>query len=403
MIINDNERYNETFIKVLENYRQQLFDEGKIAYKNGQQKDCISIGNEYIINNEKVLEQYNNIMELIEIYLDFSTINKDEIYDIPQVTLAYKDKITFNLRIRKEKAHSFAKNARKYEKIFSNTLHINFPQQVYQLLYLNRNIPGFDFPAPEIKLLSEDIYDYEYRLESYYKNHNFKKASSQDKIWRSPYPHENINYKDFPDVINEYFQSEYFLYANNFFRNEETNLNESENDEKEIYNISSIKTIEELILSEDNDLLISQLYNLATDKKALSAKKYQLISKIVAKAKIYIPKNGDLKKALEKYINLDEFYNYFFKSNKNSLKYDSLSNNPNNEFSLNFVNETKDLKKFEEEKRKIEQKLSQMIIGTTEYNSILKELDKINKKINVETKKLQSLYDNLNNSSLGGV
>ena len=394
---------NKTFIRILENYRLKLFGEGDIAFKNGQQKNCIAIGNNYLVNDENVLEQYNCIMELIEIYLDFSPINKGEIYDIPEISIDYKSKSKLNLLLKKDKAIRFAKNARKYEKVFSKTLKLHFPQQIYQLLYIDKNIPNLDFPAPELKTLAEDIYDYEYRLETYYKEKGINRKESQDKVWRSPYPHENINYKEFPDVVNEYFQSEYFLLANNYFRNDYRNLDiEDKKDEKRIYNIEKNYTIDNLVLQENDNFLISPLYQLATNSKKNKKIKYQLISKLVANENIYFPKNGDLFKSLEKYIDPQEIYDYFLYKN---VKMPDLSTNLkfNDNLTSDFVEKTKKLKDYEEKKKKIEKKLSLMITKTAEYSAVLKELETIERKIDLETKELQSMYKNLNNDSFGGI
>lgn len=400
----DGKTLNKLFINILEKYRQKLFDEGNIAFKNAQQKDCLPIGNNYIINDESVIEQYNTIMELIEIYLDFPTTELTEIYDICEVKIKFRKNYLINLRICKEKANTFAKKARKYEKIFSNNLIIHFPQQVYQLLYIDKNLPNYDFKAPSIKTLDEDIYEYENRLEKYYKENGLEKIESQDKVWRCPYLHEMINYKDFPDVINEYFQSEYFLYANNLFRNGSQLLLDNKN-EKEIYNIVNIENINDLIIKEDDHFLLSPLYQVTINEKSLKKKKYQIISKIAAFNNIYLPKNANLNKAIEKYFNTDEIYEYLTrkKIDKQNKKYDGEPIN-NEMVSLNFINKTKRLKELENNKKKIQKKLSLMIAGTSDYKAIEKEIEEVDKNIKNETKKLQSIYENLNNNdNFGGI
>lgn len=151
-------------------------------------------------------EEINLINELAN-YLNFDKFNAHETFEIiPGVQLNNGKFIRFF--IKEEDITNLADKAEKYEK----ALGIRFPAQVYQFQTknLDEKIPGTNTPIPRPKLVAETNNQYEEYLKSIYKNEGISVKAAPDNIGRSPYPHEQINFKKTNKVNSDYY-SEYFL------------------------------------------------------------------------------------------------------------------------------------------------------------------------------------------------
>lgn len=150
-------------------------------------------------------EEYELLRELIDV-LKFDLTNKNEIFRMPMgempesmkefdatapVNKPYKTE-PIEFYITKKGASQLASKDRQYYKL----LGIDFPQELYQLIKPNVNIPFSEtkFPAPEPERYLEGAKAYEERMIKYYKDNGYEPELPE--AGRPPLPHEWITYSD---------------------------------------------------------------------------------------------------------------------------------------------------------------------------------------------------------------
>ncbi len=156
-------------------------------------------------------EEYSDLQELLA-FLSFDETLDNEIYDIPGVEIGLgNDAKKVRIAVKKDNITRIADKAADFERRFASTLGLKFPSEIYQLQsrYINENLPGKDFPAPEPKLVSEQPQDYERRIEEYYNSHNVNKEMDEAGQIRKPYIHETIDYRQDNAIVDGYASDSY--------------------------------------------------------------------------------------------------------------------------------------------------------------------------------------------------
>jgi len=201
------EDVNKEVQEIIHGKIQKFLEDGQRAYDSGLIKDTKAIDdtNAYYVL-EADYERYcvaNDFRTLFEFSGKYS---EEELYEIPGMKVGEKK---FPLIIPISLAGKIAEKAHNIEKKLE-FMGVKFPAQLYQLLpkYKGENLPGYDFPAPEPKRVSQTDDEYEKYLEEYYKTHGVSK-SSDGASFRNKYPHEQINYGK-ENKIDKDFDSEYY-------------------------------------------------------------------------------------------------------------------------------------------------------------------------------------------------
>lgn len=157
-------------------------------------------------------ETINTINELAN-FFNFDKFIPNETFEIPGLQLRNGKYI--KIYVKEDDITNIADQAEKYEKL----LGIKFPAQIYQ--YQTKNlgatIPGTKTPIPRPKLVTETNDDYEKYLKNIYTNEGILTKPAPDKIGRSPYPHEHIDFKRTQEEDSTYY-SEYYLNYQNSIR-----------------------------------------------------------------------------------------------------------------------------------------------------------------------------------------
>lgn len=154
-------------------------------------------------------DKYDAINQLIS-FLDCNNYDKNKTYIIPGLTIkGVKDnkgkERQMTLCLKEEDIETLLRNEDKYKK-----LGVNFPAQIYQFKYKDKNVPGKTFKAPRPRLITEGQDEYEAFLKNYYEQNGEQvKLINNGTNIREAYTHEKINYRK-NNTIDQSFSSEYY-------------------------------------------------------------------------------------------------------------------------------------------------------------------------------------------------
>lgn len=198
---------NHIFLEKMDKKREDYLSRGKTESElSGNVVDVSGNNTEFVSNDD--LESFKAINELKN-YLEFSTFNPDETYEIPGVKVYQRNREQrVPLYIRKADIGKIADKAEEFEDL----LDIKLPAQIYQFQdrYYGDKVPGTNIDIPRPKLMSETGDQYEEYLRSVYEQEDIEPEPSPDGIGRLPYIHEQVDYS-IENVLDESFFSEYYL------------------------------------------------------------------------------------------------------------------------------------------------------------------------------------------------